>query len=67
MQPQQPSPMQQAEVAEKMAGAEERKAKAQSTSIDNQVKVLQLNAMRTPMAQAAMQPNPQLPPVMPGA
>ena len=67
MQPPQPSPMQQAEVAEKMAGAEERKAKAQSTSIDNQVKVLQLNAMRTPMAQAAMQPNPQLPPVMPGA
>jgi hypothetical protein len=67
MQPPQPSPLQQAEVAEKMAGAEERKAKAQSTSLENQVKVLQLNAMRTPMAQAAMQPNPQLPPVMPGA
>lgn len=67
LQPQQPSPLQQAEVAEKMAGAEERKAKALNTRVEAEQKVLQLNAMRTPMAQAAMQPNPQLPPILPGA
>lgn len=67
MQPPQPSPLQQAEVAEKMAGAEERKAKALNTRMEAEQKVLQLNAMRTPMAQAAMQPNPQLPPIVPGA
>lgn len=66
LQPQQPSPLQQAEVAEKMAGAEERKAKALNTRVEAEQKVLQLNAMRTPMAQAAMQPNPQLPPIVPG-
>lgn len=67
LQPPQPSPLQQAEVAEKMAGAEERKAKALNTRMEAEQKVLQLNAMRTPMAQAAMQPNPQLPPIVPGA
>lgn len=67
MQPPQPSPLQQAEVAEKMAGAEERKAKALNTRMEAEQKVLQLNAMRTPMTQAAMQPNPQLPPIVPGA
>jgi hypothetical protein len=67
MQPPQPSPLQQAEVAEKMAGAEERKAKALNTRAEAEQKVLQLNAMRAPMAQAAMQPNPQLPPILPGA
>ena len=65
MQPQQPSPLQQAEVAEKMAGAKEREAKALNTRMDAEQKVLQLNAMRAPMAQAAMQPNPQLPPIVP--
>ena len=67
LQPPQPSPLQQAEVAEKMAGVKEREAKALNTRIDAEQKVLQLNAMRTPMAQAAMQPNPQLPPIVPGA
>lgn len=67
MQPPQPSPLQQAEVAEKMAGAEERKAKALNTRMEAEQKVLQLNAMRTPMTQAAMQPNPALPPIVPGA
>jgi hypothetical protein len=67
MQPPQPSPLQQAEVAEKMAGAEERKAKALNTRMEAEQKVLQLNAMRTPMTQAAMQPNPALPPIAPGA
>ena len=67
LQPPQPSPLQQAEVAEKMAGAEERKAKALNTRMEAEQKVLQLNAMRTPMAQAAMQPNPALPPIVPGA
>ena len=64
LQPPQPSPMQQAEVAEKMAGAKEREAKALNTRMDAEQKVLQLNAMRTPMAQAAMQPNPALPPIV---
>lgn len=67
IEPPPPSPMQQAEVAEKMAGAKEREAKALNTRVEAEQKVLQLNAMRTPMAQAAMQPNPQLPPILPGA
>lgn len=67
LQPPQPSPIQQAQVAEKVAGAKEREAKAQSTTIDNQAKVLQLNAMRaqmSPPANPVMQPNPQLPPII---
>ena len=77
MQPPGPSPMQQAEVAEKMAGAQERKAKADGTSLDNQAKAMQLAMMRGPQPAPApmpapmgppgnpvMQPNPNLPPVM---
>ena len=76
LQPPGPSPMQQAEVAEKMAGAEERKAKAAGTSLDNQAKAMQLAAIRGPMMppqapapmgpppNPVMQPNPQLPPMM---
>jgi len=60
MQPPTPSPMQQAEVAEKMAGAQERKARAQKTNVETQAQVLQLNQM----ARAAMQPNTQLPPIV---
>jgi len=63
MQPPQPSPMEQATVAEKMAGAKERDAKAMNTRVEAEQKVLQLNAMRGQM----MQPNPQLPPVLPPA
>lgn len=59
-QPKQPSPAEQADVATKAAQAKEREANAQSTTIDNQVKVLQLNQM----ARAAMQPNPMLPPIV---
>jgi AraC-like DNA-binding protein len=54
MQPPPPSPMQQAEVAEKAAGAEERKAKALNTRVEAEQKALQLNVMR----QAMSQPNP---------
>jgi len=67
LQPPQPSPMEQATVAEKMAGAKERDAKAMNTRAEAEQKVLQLNAMRGQMMQAAMQPNPQLPPVLPPA
>lgn len=67
MQPPQPSPMEQATVAEKMAGAKERDAKAMNTRVEAEQKVLQLNAMRGQMMQPVMQPNPQLPPVLPPA
>lgn len=67
MQPPQPSPMEQASVAEKMAGAKERDAKAMNTRVEAEQKVLQLNAMRGQMMQPVMQPNPQLPPVLPPA
>lgn len=67
VQPPEPSPLQQAEVAEKVAGAEERKAKALNTRADAEQKVLQLNAMRQSMSQPVMQPNPQLPPILPPA
>lgn len=60
IQPKQPSPAEQADVAAKAAQAKEREANAQSTTIDNQAKVLQLNQM----ARAAMQPNPMLPPIV---
>lgn len=65
VQPPQPSPLQQAEMAEKVAGAEERKAKALNTRAEAEQKVLQLNAMRQSMSQPVMQPNPQLPPILP--
>jgi hypothetical protein len=60
IQQQEPSPMQQAEVAEKMAGAKKREAEARETAIDTQAKVVQMNAM----ARAAMQPNSQMPPIV---
>lgn len=57
VQPPQPSPLQQAEVAEKMAGAKERQAKAVNTEMDARMKAVQM---------ATMQPNPMLPPAAPG-
>jgi len=56
MQPPGPSPLQQAEVAEKMAGAKERTAKAANTEMDARMKALQMGMM---------QPQPQLPPAAP--
>jgi hypothetical protein len=53
LQPQGPSPMQEAEVAEKMAGAEERRAKAANATMDARMKAQQM---------AILQPNPVLPP-----
>lgn len=60
VQPQEPSPMQQAEMAAEMAKAKEREANARETAVDTQAKVVQMNAM----ARAAMQPNPAMPPVV---
>ena len=60
MQPPQPNPMQIAEVENKKAQAAERQANAQGTNVDTQGKVLQMNAMM----RQAMQPNPNLPPVV---
>ena len=57
IQPQQPSPMQMAEVEEKQAGAQERAAKARKTNVEAAGMQMQLaQAM-----QAVMQPNPSLP------
>jgi hypothetical protein len=56
IQPQQPSPMQEAEVAEKMAGAQERRAKAANAAMDARMKAQQM---------AMIQPNPALPAAMP--
>jgi hypothetical protein len=55
-QPNQPSPLQQAEVAEKMAGAKERQAKAVNTEMDARMKAMQMGML---------QPQPQLPPAAP--
>lgn len=55
-QPQGPTPLQQAEVAEKMAGAKERQAKAVNTEMDARMKAMQMGMM---------QPQPQLPPAAP--
>lgn len=61
MQPQQPqpNPMQEAEVAEKQAGAAQRMAKAKDTNMDAMAKEAQLRAM------GVFQPQPQLPPAAP--
>ncbi len=60
MQPQQqPNPMQEAEVAEKQAGAAERMAKAKNTNMEATAKEAQLRAM------GILQPQPQLPPAAP--
>jgi hypothetical protein len=56
IQPPGPSPMQQAEVAEKQAGAKERMAKAANTEMDARMKAMQMGMM---------QPQPQLPPAAP--
>jgi hypothetical protein len=61
MQPQQqqPNPMQEAEVAEKQAGAAQRMAKAKDTNMDAMAKEAQLRAL------GIIQPQPQLPPAQP--
>ena len=59
MQPPGPSPMQQAEVEEKKAGAAERMAKAKNTNLEATAKEAQLRAM------GVIQPQPQLPPAQP--
>lgn len=58
-QQQQPNPMQEAEVAEKQAGAAQRMAKAKDTNMDAMAKEAQLRAM------GVLQPQPQLPPAAP--
>jgi hypothetical protein len=55
----QPNPMQDAEVAEKQAGAAERMAKAKNTNMEATAKEAQLRAM------GVLQPQPQLPPAQP--
>jgi hypothetical protein len=55
----QPDPLQQAEVAEKQAGAAQRMAKAKDTNMDAMGKEAQLRAM------GILQPQPQLPPAAP--
>ena len=55
-QPQGPTPMQQAEVAEKMAGAKERNAKAANQEMDARMKAAQMGML---------QPQPNLPPAAP--
>ena len=56
MQPPPPNPLQQAEVAEKQAGAKERMAKAANSEMDARMKAIQMGML---------QPNPQLPPAAP--
>jgi hypothetical protein len=58
-QQQQPNPLQEAEVAEKQAGAAQRMAKAKDTQMDALGKEAQLRAM------GILQPQPQLPPAQP--
>jgi hypothetical protein len=55
----QPNPLQEAEVAEKQAGAAQRMAKAKDTQMDALGKEAQLRAM------GVLQPQPQLPPAAP--
>lgn len=55
----QPNPLQEAEVAEKQAGAAQRMAKAKDTQMDALGKEAQLRAM------GILQPQPQLPPAAP--
>lgn len=54
-----PDPMQDAEIAEKQAGAAQRMAKAKDTNMDAVAKEAQLRAM------GILQPQPQLPPAAP--
>lgn len=55
----QPNPLQEAEVAEKQAGAAQRMAKAKDTNMDAMAKEAQLRAL------GILQPQPQLPPAAP--
>ena len=59
-QPPQPSAQDQAETAAELAKAKEREANTMETQVDTQTKVFQLNQM----AKNAMQPNPNLPPIV---
>jgi hypothetical protein len=59
-QPPQPSAQDQAETAAELAKAKEREANTMETQVDTQTKVFQLNQM----ANNAMQPNPNLPPIV---
>ena len=59
VQPPKPNPLQEAEVAEKQAGAAERMAKAKNTNMEAMGKEAQLRAL------GIMQPQPQLPPAQP--
>lgn len=63
VQQQQPSPMQDAQVAEKQAGAAERQAKAKKTNIEAAGMQMQLGQQAA--MQAVLQPNPGLPPAGP--
>jgi hypothetical protein len=56
IQPPGPSPLQEAEVAEKQAGAKERMAKAANSEMDARMKAMQMGML---------QPQPQLPPAAP--
>ena len=60
IQQQQPSPMQEAEVAEKQAGAAERAAKAKKANVEAAGMQMQLGQQAA--MQAMLQPNPALPP-----
>lgn len=59
-QPPQPSAQDQAKTAAELAKAKEREANTMETQVDTQTKVFQLNQM----AKNAMQPNPNLPPIV---
>ena len=58
--PPQPSPMQQAETAEKQAGAAERAAKARKANVE--ATGMQMQLAQQAAMQAMLQPNPGLPP-----
>ena len=61
--PPQPSPMQQAETAEKQAGAEERAAKARKANVE--ATGMQMQLAQQAAMQAMLQPNQALPPAGP--
>jgi hypothetical protein len=65
IQPPAPSPMQEAQVAEKQAGAAERQAKAKKANVEAAGMQMQLGQQAA--MQAMLQPNPMLPPASPVA
>jgi hypothetical protein len=65
IQPPAPSPMQEAQVAEKQAGAAERQAKAKKANVEAAGMQMQLGQQAA--MQAMLQPNPMLPPAGPVA